>query len=146
MSQHPLPKKGISTRCFVEYEVDLGGTSLKLQTPVMFKRVLKVGTSFIVIAELLGNAVPEYEVEIVQVSAMHYIPLSAKYIDSIALADGRIVHFFCQPKGASTDTTVVKELAASEVRRPNSPPREEDLVRRSKSDLRNQLSTDKEVS
>jgi hypothetical protein len=148
MSQHPLPitsKKGVSTRCFVEYEIDLGGSELKLQTPVLFKRILRVGTKFIVVAEILGNPVAEYSLQILQVASMNYIPLSAKYIDSIVLADSTLVHFFAQPKGASTDTSApVSELAAAQVRRPTSPPREEDLVRQSKSNLREQVKNDKE--
>lgn len=125
------PKKtGTSTRCFVEYEIDLAGTELKLHTPALFKRVLKIGTKFFVVAELFGNPVTEYSLEIVQVSAMHYIPLSAKYIDSIVISGDKLVHFFVQPKGADTETTVAKELGAHEIRRPKSPPREEDILRK----------------
>lgn len=137
MSQFQLPqdtpqpaasKKGDSTRCFVEYEIDLSGTEIKLHTHAFFKRILKIGTKFYVVAELLGNQTQEYAVEIVQVRAMHYIPLTAKYIDSIVISGNEVAHFFVQPKGASTSHTSVKELLAHEVRRPKSPPREEDLI------------------
>lgn len=124
-----MPKKGVSTRCFVEYEIDLSGTELKLQTSALFKKVIKIGTKFYVIAELIGNYMTEYSVEIVTVRAMHYIPLSAKYIDSIVVAGDDVAHFFVQPKGASTDPLpMAKELLGHEVRRANSPPREEDLI------------------
>lgn len=125
-----LPAKGVSTRCFVEYEIDLSGTEIKLHTHALFKRVLKIGTKFFVVAELIGNHVQEYSVEIVTVRAMHYIPLTAKYIDSMALAGDDVAHFFVQPKGASTDTAPVKELLGHQVRRPESPQREEDVIAR----------------
>lgn len=132
MHSHLIPKTGVSQRCYVEYEIDTGGTEIKLNTPAMFKRVLKIGTKFFVVAELFGNPVTEYSVEIVQVSAMHYIPLSAKYIDSVVVAGDKILHFFVQPKGADTESTPVKELGAAEVRRPNSPPREESFITKNK--------------
>lgn len=125
-----LPEKGVSTRCFVEYEIDLSGTEIKLHTHALFKRVLKIGTKFFVVAELIGNHVQEYSVEIVTVRAMHYIPLTAKYIDSMAIAGDDVAHFFVQPKGASTDTAPVKELLGHQVRRPESPQREEDVIAR----------------
>ena len=125
-----LPEKGVSTRCFVEYEIDLSGTEIKLHTHALFKRVLKIGTKFFVVAELIGNHVQEYSVEIVTVRAMHYIPLTAKYVDSMALAGDDVAHFFVQPKGASTDTAPVKELLGHQVRRPESPQREEDVIAR----------------
>ena len=139
MPQHVPAKKGVSNRCFVEYEIDIQGTAIRLQTPVLFKKVVKIGTKFVVIAELLGTIVPEYVLEICQVSAMHYIPLSAKYIDSVMISGDKLIHFFAQPQGASTDTTMVKELAASEMRRANTPPREEDLATNGKAALRERL-------
>lgn len=129
MSVNPAPLKSkVSNRCFVEYEISLSGTEIKLYTHALFKRVVKIGTKFVVVVELFGNVVPEYSVEVVQVFSMNYIPVSAKYIDSVVLADGKIAHFYVQPKGASTDVSTATQLLAHEIRRPASPPREEDSI------------------
>ena len=92
-----LQSKSDSRRCFVEYEIDLTGAELKLQTHATFKKVLKIGTKLFVVAELMGNAVPEYSLEIMQVAAMNYIPKSARYIDSVVVSGDHIIHFFVQP-------------------------------------------------
>lgn len=122
-------KSKVSKRCFVEYEIGPEGIELKLHTHVHFKKVMKIGVKFFVIAELLGNVVPEYSMEIIQVRSMHYIPKSARYIDSLLVAGDQMVHFFVQPKGASTYEVPVKELLASDIRRPTGPAREEEFLK-----------------
>lgn len=122
-------KSNVSNRCFLEYEIGLDGAELKLYTHVLFKKVLKVGTKFILVVESMGNVVPEYSLEILQVSAMTYIPKQARYIDSVLISGDKAVHFFAQPKGATTGEMRVNELAIREVRRPHAPAREEDKIK-----------------
>jgi len=120
--------KGASLRCFIEFKVSLAGTRIKLAAPARFKAVFKSGLDYYLVVELSGSPTPEYEVEIMSVEAMRYIPKAAQYIDTVAQADGKLRHFIAQPPGASTSPAT--ELPIAEVRAPNRPLREEDLLRR----------------
>jgi hypothetical protein len=105
---------------------------------VLFKRIIKVGKDFVLVVESMGNKVDKYLLDIVSRDSLTLVPTSARYIDSVALADGRVVHFFAQPIDASTDGhSFVSEddIPIAEVRRPDHPLHEETVILRMKESI-----------
>lgn len=121
----------MSQRYLTEYVIGPNGTTLTLNSGVLFKSVHKVADHFVLVVEVLNTTAPPHEVEIVQKRKDTYVHPKAKYIDSV-LVGKELFHFFAQPAGIEAEEdedAAEKKTRPAQQAAPTRPLREEELLR-----------------
>lgn len=122
---------------FLEYELSLGVTSIRVHyRTVAFVDVVREGARLYLVVEVSEDPTsprpPEQAYTIFTAESKSYIPIDAEHIKSIALSNGRLVHF-CVRKGLKMfEDEAVVNIPVSELRRMPPPPKEEELISRMK--------------